>query len=129
VAGPGGMGDPDAMFEPRFVEHGGRRILRLDYTDLGQAELRAAFDRAAAVITAEPRGSLRILTILRSRFNEESAEALKRYARGNRPYVKASAVIGTSFWKVVVASLKIAERKDLVLFEDEAAALDWLARQ
>ncbi|MGC3996732.1 MAG: hypothetical protein QM767_04040 [Anaeromyxobacter sp.] len=67
--------------------------------------------------------------MLRCRFNEESAEALKRYARANLPYVSASAVIGTSFWKVVVTSLKLHGRRDLQIFEDEPVALDWLAER
>ncbi len=113
--------------EPRFVLHAGKEILRLDYSGLSHAELLAAFDTAGRVIRSHPLRSLRILTLLKSHFNAESAEALKRYGMTNRPHVRASAVIGTSFWNVPVMSLQVSGREDLVLFDDEARALDWLA--
>jgi hypothetical protein len=116
------------LFEPTFIQFGTQRILRLDYVDLSHAELLAAFESAGAVIRGEPERSLRILTILTCRFNEECAEALKRYSAANAPYVLASAVVATSFWRVVVRSLKIHGRPDLLLFDDEKGALEWLER-
>jgi len=114
-------------FAPTFEEHEGRRVLRLDFRQLGHEELLAAFVRAGEVIRAAPPDSLRILTLLGSRFNEQSAEAFKAYALANKPHVHASAVIGTAFWNVVVSSLKLRGRSDVTVFESEPAALDWLA--
>ena len=115
------------MFKPAFIRHRGQEILRLDFVGLAHAELLAGFDAAGRLVRAQPLGSLRVHTVLRSRFNAESAEALKRYDHANRPYVRASAVVGTNFWKVIVTSLQLRGREDLVLFEDELSALDWLA--
>jgi len=115
-------------FQPRFIEHGGVRILELDYSGLAPAELPPAFDEAGRVIAAEPPASVRILTILDSQFDAAAADALKRYAAGNRPYVRASAVVARGFWSAVVITLKLGERKDLVIFRDTATALDYLAR-
>jgi hypothetical protein len=114
-------------FAPTFEEHRGHRILRLDFRHLAHEELLAAFVRAGEVIRAAPPRSLRILTLLGSRFNEQSAEAFKAYALANKPHVLASAAVGTAFWNVLVASLKLKGRSDVMVFEDEAAALDWLA--
>jgi len=116
-------------FEPSYLERGGQRILRLDFRGLAHQPLLAAFERAGQEIRAAPRHSLRILTLLGSRFNEQSAEAFKAYALANKPHVHASAVVGTAFWNVVVASLKLNGRKDVKVFEDEAAAVAWLAAQ
>jgi len=116
------------MFQPTFVRHRGREILRLDFGGLSHQELLAAFGAAGELIRSRPARSLRILTILRSHFNAESAEALRQYGLANREHVLASAVLGTSFWIVVVTSLQMKGREDLRVFEDEAAALDWLAQ-
>ena len=63
----------------------------------------------------------------RSLLTPGAAAALKRLALSNRPYVRASAVIGTSFWKVIVTDLQAHGREDVMLFDDEASALDWLS--
>jgi hypothetical protein len=89
--------------------------------------LRAAFHVAGQVIAAAPLGSLRILTIFESRFDDTAPEALKRYGAANRPFVHASAVVATGFWKVLLASQTLRGRRDLVVFDREATALDWLA--
>jgi hypothetical protein len=119
---------PSHPFQPRFVEHRGRQVLRLDYRGLEPAGLRAALRQAGQVIAAQPAGSLRILTVLESHFDAEAVAVLRRYATENRPYVRSSAVVAAGFWAVVVTSLKLHERPDLFLFEEEAEALDWLAR-
>ena len=116
-------------FEPRFEERHGVRYLRLDFVGLSPNDLPAALAKASAVIHAEPVGSLRIFTTLDTRFNEVGAEALKRYLAGNKPFVKASAVVTRGFWYVVMTSVKLAKRRDIELFTDEVAALEWLAQQ
>ena len=42
------------MFEPKFIEHRGVRILRLEYSKLSSAELAAAADQVRRVVAAEP---------------------------------------------------------------------------
>lgn len=115
------------MFEPRFIEHRGQRILRLQFTDLSSHELVAAVDEVRRIVTAEPPRSVRILTILNSKLTAEGANALKQSALTNRPYVLAGAAVTTSFWKVIAADIQVHGREDLTLFDDEASALDWLA--
>ncbi|HEX7624187.1 MAG TPA: hypothetical protein VF400_11500 [Anaeromyxobacteraceae bacterium] len=117
------------MFEPTFIEHRGARILHLDFTGLPLPELVPAFERAHRLILTEPPRSLRIFTMLNSPLTKESAEALKQYGLSNRGLVRASAVVGASFWKVIVTFLQTHGREDLKLFDDEASALDWLAAQ
>jgi hemerythrin len=110
-----------------YVQHRGRQILRLDYGALATAELLEAFTIAGATIARAPLASLRILTVLTSPFTGETAEAFKRYALANRPYVLASAVVAGSFWRVIATDLQVHGREDLVLFGEEGAAKDWLA--
>lgn len=115
------------MFEPVFITHRSKRMLRLDYTDLTRQELIEAFAEASAVIRAAPPHSLRLLTVLRTRMSIDVVEAAKAHARLNGPFVRATAVIGSSFWNVVVTIIQVQGRSDISLFEDERAALNWLA--
>src|SRR5690242_14439599 len=85
------------MFEPKFIEHRGIRILRLDFVGLSETELLAAFDLVRDFVRAAPARSLRILTRHDSKLTPTTAAALKQLALGNRPHVRASAVYGSSF--------------------------------
>jgi hypothetical protein len=115
-----------SSFQPRFVEHRGRRVLRLDYSGLEPVELKEALRQAAKVIAAEPAASLRILSVLASRFDADAVRVLRHYATENRPHVRASAVVVAGFWAVVMTSVKLHERPDMYLFEGEEEALEWL---
>jgi hypothetical protein len=114
-------------FTPVHVEHRGKPVLRLDYKRLSPRELVAAFDLAGRVIRAAPPASLRVLTVLDAHFDERTSVAFREYALENRPHVLASAALGTAFWRVLVMGLQLHGREDVVLFDDEPAALDWLA--
>ena len=115
------------MFEPRFIQHGGKRILRLEFAHLSAPELVAAAEHVSVVIAAEPRRSVRTLTILSSLLSPDRADALKRCALANRDYVRAGAVVAPTFWRVIATELQSRGREDLRFFTDEASALDWLA--
>lgn len=114
------------VFKPEFIERDDRRIMRLNFTGLVHAELLEAFTVAGRTILSAPRSSLRILTVLASPITNESADAFKRYALRNRTHVLASAIVGTSFWKVIVTDLFSRGRDDLMLFEHEPEAMQWL---
>jgi hemerythrin len=125
--GHGASQERRTFFVPTYTFCRGKRILRLDFTGLERTDLFVAFDLAGKTIRAEPPASLRILTILESSIASDTAEAFKSYALKNRPHVFASAIVGTSFWKVIVTDLFGRGREDLVLFENETEALDWLS--
>ena len=115
------------MFEPRFVQHCGVRILRLDFSRLSAPELVAAADQVQGVVAAERLRSVRTLTILSSLLTADRADALKRCALANRPYIRAGAVVAPTFWRVIATELQARGRGDLRFFTDQASALDWLA--
>jgi len=118
---------PRPMFEPKFLEHRGVRILRLEYSKMSPAELAAAADQARRLVAEQPPGSARILTAIHSKLTAEGADTLKRCALANRPYVRAGAVVASSFWNVIVTDLQMHGREDMKLFNDEASALEWLS--
>ncbi len=115
------------MFEPKFIEHRNVRILRLEFAHLSGPEMVSAADQVRGVVAAEPLHSVRTLTILSSWLTEERAEALKRCALANRPYVRAGAVVAPTFWRVIATDLRARGREDLSFFTDEGSALEWLS--
>jgi len=115
------------VFAPVFIDHKGHRILRLDYSGLSPDQLVGAMREAMRVVALQPPGSVRLLTIANALLDERSAEAIRRYARHNKPYVRASALVGPSpFQKVLLLSIKVQGRPELEAFDDEEKAKDWL---
>ncbi|HEX7623386.1 MAG TPA: hypothetical protein VF400_07410 [Anaeromyxobacteraceae bacterium] len=117
------------MPEPIFVEHRGQRILRLDFSDVPPREMRSAVDKARQVISAEPNRSLRMLTVMYGRLTPDGVARVRTAAMANKPHLRASAMVGSRYWKGIYADIRARGRGELTLFDDEATALDWLAAQ
>jgi hypothetical protein len=116
------------MFEPEFITYRGKQILRADYTGIARQDLSAAFARTGQVVTSSPPRSVRVLSILNTTMGKDVAASLKRLSANNAPHVIAVAVVGTSFWNVVVSNIQMQEDERVIqVFENEAAALDWLS--
>ena len=61
-------------------------------------------------------------------FNGRSVGAFKAMVEHNRPYIKASAVVGLSgLHKVIYAAVVRIARRQIPVFDDEPSALEWLA--
>lgn len=116
-----------AAFAPTFVEHRGERILRIDFSDLEARDLVVAADQVRRIVTAEPLRSVRVLTILYTRLTADAAAALKQCALANEPHVRATALVGSSIWRALGAVVQARGREELLMSDDEASALDWLA--
>ncbi len=78
-------------------------------------------------MTAEPLRSVRVLTILYTRLTADAAAALKQCALANEPHVSATALVGSSIWRALGAVVQVRGREELLMSDDEASALDWLA--
>jgi hypothetical protein len=114
------------MFAPVYVQHRGARVLRIDYSELSREKLVEAAAHIRRIVTAEPPRSVRTLTLLNTLLTADAAEALKEAAVANAMHIRASAVVGTAFWRSLAAQVPGREMR---LFDDEASALDWLAAQ
>jgi len=91
------------MFAPVFMNGEGRRILRLDYSGLSPEQLEGAMKIAMRVIASEPPGSVRLLTIANAQLDAHSAESIKLYAAHNKPYIRASALVGANAFQKILA--------------------------
>lgn len=63
-------------------------------------------------------------------FDKDITEAFKNFTAGNKPYVKAGAVVGVTGLKKVMynAVMKVTGR-DIVALDDLEAAMDYLAQK
>jgi hypothetical protein len=121
------------MERTRFIEHKGKPILLLDYSDLRDpATILQEIENSKRIIAALPqRKELRTLTnVIGSMYNTEVLNALKELAAHNRPWVAAAAVVTTSgLHRIGILAVATFSRRKLQAFGDLAHAKEWLADQ
>ena len=115
----------------KFIEHKGRRILHLDFTQARADEVIQIIGKAKGVIAAQPAGSIRTLTdVTDIKFNTAATEAMKEFASHNKPYVTAAAVVGvTGLKKIIYNAVVKFSGRNLVAFDSHGQAKDWLVAQ
>lgn len=120
------------MDRTRFIDHRGRRLLMLDYTQLGtdMDQLRAEIAKSKDVIAGEPPGSVLTLTDVRgSKITPGAVKAMQELVQFNAPYVRWSAVVvGLSgvYLTGFRAMQALSRRKNMKAFNDPAEAKEWL---
>lgn len=114
-----------------FIEHKGKRILHLNFTNARADEVVQIISAAKTVIAAQPEQSLRTLTdVTDLKFNADAAEAMKEFAKHNKPYVAAAAVVGVTGLKQIIYNAVVRfTGRNLVAFDSSGQAKDWLATQ
>ena len=100
-------------------------------TQPSMAEAQKTVDSAKRLIRSESESSLLILTdVTGARYNLETVEKLKEFANGNKPYVKASAVIGLDgMKKIIYNAVKKFSGRNIPAFDDTEKAKEWLIEQ
>ncbi len=122
------------MPDVHVVQHEGRPVVVIDVSGAGAGqgdEVVAAFARAKEIITGSPEQSVRALTnVTDSHFSKAMVDGVIDLARHATPYLVASAAVGVTGLKLVVAQglFSVIGRK-VELFATEREALDWLVRQ
>jgi len=113
----------------RFINHGGKKILLVDFSNCPADEVEEIARAVPDYVTVNPYGSVLVLTdFTGATFDRDALLAMKETAVFDKPYVKKSALIGTedlpaSFYD----ELKNFSRRDLLIFKTREEALDWLA--
>jgi len=115
----------------RFISHKGVDILLLDFSGCQVMEIFPLFTRAKAVIASRPRGSLLTLAdVTGTQVNDTISHQVKSFTIHNKPYVKASAVVGAEgIKKVMLGKVEIASKREFPEFETLDQAKDWLVEQ
>jgi hypothetical protein len=110
----------------RVIEHG---IVLLDLSNIKNpdAELHNA-EIARSLIASQPRGQALVLTdVTGSTFNEAAVDALKKLARHNKPFVKASALVGLSaLTRIVFRAVTALTGRDIRVCSSREEAIAYL---
>jgi aconitase B len=118
----------------QFIEYQGKKILEMDFQNLVYTDLnviREIMEKSKQLIGAEPLNSVFTLTnVSNVRFCSEMIELFNDFTAHNKPYVKHGAVVG------IVGPKKLAYNvvmkfsgRNVPIFPDRQAALEWLAQQ
>ncbi len=113
------------------MDHRGKQILYLNFAQAKPGEVLETIIHAKAVIAAKPHNSVLVLTnVSNAGFNSEVSDAMKEFVIHNKPFVKASGVVGITGLKQIIynAVLKFSGR-NLVAFDTFDQARDWLVQQ
>lgn len=116
----------------RFIEHAGARILYFDFRDVSDpGALLPLLEQAKAIVAKEPPKSVLTLTNVSGlHFDSKSVTAFKAMVEHNRPYIRASAVVGLSgLMRVIYAAVQRLAGRQIPTFADEASARAWLVTQ
>ncbi len=115
----------------KFIEHKGKQILFINMADLLEDDILQIIERAKQIIRSQPEKSVLTLTdVTHARYNAKVVSAMQEYVKGNKPYIKAAAVIGINPIKRIIFN-KIIEfsQREIFAFENMEKAMDWLVKQ
>lgn len=115
----------------RFVHYKGKQIgiVDLGYTTPEEA-IAVMVEAGQQIRKLPPKSALIITDGTHAVYNKNSAAALKDFARGNTPYVKASAVVGVQgvLFVLLQGVIRVTGRH-YQLCKTRAEAMEWLISQ
>lgn len=119
------------MSKVTFIEHKGKEILFIDFSNSELDEVLKIIEESKVVIKSKPQNSLLTLTdVSNTSFNENITEAFKEYTIHNKPYVKAGAVVGvTGLRKIIYMAVAKFSGRNLALLDDIEQAKEWLVNK
>ena len=119
------------MGKVRFIHHRGKPILFLDFSHCSTDEVFKTIDEAKQIIRTQPQKSVLTLTdVTNTKYNMETTQAMKELANGNKPYVKAGAVVGIDgLKKIIYEAVTRFSGRNIPVFDDVEKAKDWLVEQ
>jgi len=113
------------------ITHKGKVIFQMDFSKLSNIEeIKSVINESVKHIRVQPKESILTLTIIEEmHFSNEIKDLFNDFIKGNKPYVKAGAVVGLSGLQQIVYNglMKITGR-DIRSFNNELTAKDWLVQ-
>ena len=119
------------MSRVSYIYHQGRQILFLDFANCSVDEALGIINEAGPLISEQKEKSVLTLTdVTGARYNHDVTHAMKEFAKGNTPFVKASAVVGLDGMKKIIYNVIIkVSGRNISVFDDIEHAKDWLVEQ
>lgn len=112
--------------------HNGKTIFYMDFSDVKTiGEINIIIKEAVDHIRKQPPLSVLTLTnITNMHFNNEIKDLFQEFIKGNKPFVKAGAVVGLSgLQQILYNSLMKITGRNIKSISTLPAAKDWLAMQ
>ena len=118
------------MERVQFIDYGGTEILYLDFSNADVQQVLEVIDKAAGVIRARPTKSMLTLTYTdKAKFDGDVIKAMKEFAKGNEPHVKAAAIVGIKgLQKIILDAVSLFSKREFGLFEDIDEAKRYLLK-
>jgi len=119
------------MSRVQFLTHKGKKILYFDLSMCKIAEITAVVTEAKQAVSSQPPGSVLALTnVTETELSKDSSAIIKDFTAHNKPYIKASAVVGVEGLRKVIYNAAMAfSGRRISAFATLDQAKDWLAAQ
>jgi hypothetical protein len=114
-----------------FISHKGKKMMYIDASACKAVELTTICEQAKKVIGSEPHGSVLILTnVTNTEISKETSAIIKDLTTFNKPFVKASAVVGVEgLKKIIYNAVMTFSGRNITTMATIDLAKDWLAAQ
>jgi hypothetical protein len=116
------------MERAHFIHHDGKEIFQLDFTNCSLEVASWVIAEAAKKIQARPHNSVLTLTLIDgSSFDTAIANKLKQLVVGNKPFVRAAALVGlVGIQRVVYNTVTFFSKRDIKSFDNVGTAKAYL---
>ena len=113
-----------------FIQHAGKEVFVLDFTNKKPAEALQLIDECARQVQLRPEGSVVTLTLVSGgTFSQDVLSGLKALTKGNAPYVNKAALVGiTGLYKVALQAVSMFSKRQFFMFDCKNEALNLQAR-
>ncbi|HEX9079988.1 MAG TPA: hypothetical protein VF795_10390 [Desulfuromonadaceae bacterium] len=117
------------MEKAHFIEHMGKKIFILDFSNCQPAEMLPLIDECARQVQAQPKKSIYTVTVATGgKFDSAVVDRLKKLTSENEPHVIRSAVVGlTGMQQVVLMIVANFSGRKFEMFDDLAQAKKFIA--
>ncbi len=113
------------------TEYEGKSILVIDWSELSLEGIEVLMKEAREIIhNSPPKSVLALSDFTDTHYDKPTADMLAEYAASNKPFMKASALVGMTGMRKILYSVatRVSKRK-FSLHETREDALKWLATQ
>jgi hypothetical protein len=119
------------MSRVHIVTYKGKELIYLDFEGCRSAELMPHIEEARSLIARRPAASALVLTNVKgTQLNREASQIMKDFATANKPYVKASCVIGIEgLTSIFFKAVQTVSGRNISSFDTINEAKEWLVAQ
>ncbi len=117
------------MEEVKIISYKGKSVIRIEFPDdTDFNKLNQIITEAKSYIGKQPQNSVYAITIIGNmRYNPEMTRCFEEYVKFNKPYIKASAVLGVfGLKKVLYNAYTLLSHRQVKMCETEEDALDFV---